>query len=289
MLNTELRSLDILVDLALREDLGDLGDITSLVTIPKSLQGEAVFVAREAGVLAGLDAARQVATRLDVTFGTQAKDGDTLQPGDMIAFFSGSMRAILMAERTALNFMQRLSGIATLTNQFVDLIAGTKAKIVDTRKTTPGWRRIEKYAVRVGGGTNHRVGLFDGILIKDNHLAALGEKGGDIWATLAQELQKARQNYPQIPIEIEVDSLEQLHHVWALQPNMVLLDNMKPDLLKQAVAERDAQAPKILLEASGGVNLQTVRAIAETGVDRISIGALTHSARSLDIALDYVG
>jgi nicotinate-nucleotide pyrophosphorylase (carboxylating) len=194
------------------------------------------------------------------------------------------MHAILAAERMALNFLQHLSGIASLTRRYVDAVAGLPVQILDTRKTTPGWRLLEKYAVRQGGGHNHRLGLFDGILIKDNHLEALhlGQEG------IGQAVQAARDKVGEsVTVEIEVDSLDQLDRALACGPDIVLLDNMGPELLREAVRRRNAVAPKVLLEASGGVTLAAIRDIAETGVDRISVGALTHSAPALDIALDY--
>jgi nicotinate-nucleotide pyrophosphorylase (carboxylating) len=213
------------------------------------------------------------------------KDGDRLAAGDRLAVISGPMRSLLAVERTALNFLQRLSGIATLTRRFVDAIAGLNCRLLDTRKTTPGWRLLEKYAVRMGGGVNHRMGLHDCVLIKDNHLAALGPKV----TAVAEAVRLARDQYgTSLPLEIEVDTLEQLDVALAARPDMVLLDNMSLHHLREAVRRRDAVAPGVLLEASGGVALTTVRDIAATGVDRISVGALTHSAVALDIGLDYL-
>jgi nicotinate-nucleotide pyrophosphorylase (carboxylating) len=278
--------LAVLIDFALTEDLGDDSDVTSRATIPDGLQGRAAFVARAPGVLAGLEAAERVCLRVDhkLQFNAQRQDGQRLAAGETIATIEGPMRSILMAERTALNFLQRLSGVATLTRQFVDAVAGLPVKILDTRKTTPGWRMLEKYAVRMGGGTNHRIGLFDMVLIKDNHLAALKPKE----TAIRQAVESARSEFPTLPVEVEVDSLEQLDQALAVRPDVVLLDNMRLDQMKEAVARRNAVAPEVKLEASGGVNLHTVRSIAETGVDRISVGALTHSAKALDIALDYL-
>jgi nicotinate-nucleotide pyrophosphorylase (carboxylating) len=282
MTPAELGCLNVLIDLALAEDLGDDGDVTSRATIPETLRGQAAFVARTAGVLAGLEAAERVCQRVDsrIEFNALRADGDRLTKGETIATIAGPMRSILTAERTALNFLQRLSGIATITRQFVDVVAGLPVQILDTRKTTPGWRLLEKYAVRAGGGANHRVGLFDMVLIKDNHLGALH---GDV----ARAIAAARMQFPKLPLEVEVDSLELLDKALAVRPDIVLLDNMSVDLMRAAVRRRHASAPDVKLEASGGVNLETVRAIAETGVDRISVGALTHSAKALDIALDY--
>ncbi len=274
-----------LANLALDEDLGTAGDRTSIATIPESFTAQAAFVARSPGVVAGLPAAAQVCALLDpaLVFRTSVQDGAFIERGTMLAVISGPTRSVLAAERTALNFLQRLSGVATLTRLFVDIIAGYSAKILDTRKTTPGWRLLEKYAVRMGGGENHRMGLYDGILIKDNHLAGIG---GDIRSAV-----QAARAYPGnegIPVEIEVDNLEQLEVALAVRPDIVLLDNMTTAQLTAAVALRDRVAVGMLLEASGGVNLATVREIAATGVERISVGAITHSAPALDIGLDYL-
>jgi nicotinate-nucleotide pyrophosphorylase (carboxylating) len=276
-----------LVELALAEDLGASGDRTTLALIPAEQFATAALVARGVGVVAGLPAVALVLERFgNLHLHPDTPDGSFVTSGRRIAVVSGPLRDILVAERTALNFLQRLSGIASLTRQYVDAVAGTQAKILDTRKTTPGWRLLEKYAVRMGGGTNHRVGLYDGILIKDNHIAGLGDPATAV--RRAVELARAFPGNAGLPVEVEVDSLDQLQQVLPARPEIVLLDNMPPDLLRQAVALRDATAPQTLLEASGGVNLTTVRGIAESGVDRISVGALTHSAPALDIALDYL-
>jgi nicotinate-nucleotide pyrophosphorylase (carboxylating) len=284
MTPAELGCLNVLIDLALAEDLGDDGDVTSQATIPEGLHGKAGFVARSPGVLAGPAAAERVFQRVDskVEFNASRAEGYRLAKSEIFATVEGPMRSILTAERTALNFLQRLSGVATLTRQFVDAVAGLPVKILDTRKTTPGWRMLEKYAVRTGGGTNHRVGLYDMLLIKDNHLAAMH---GDIERAIAA----ARTRFPKLPLEVEVDTLEMLDRALAARPDFILLDNMSLDQMREAVGRRNAKAPGIQLEASGGVTLQTVRGIAETGVERISVGALTHSARALDIALDFAG
>jgi nicotinate-nucleotide pyrophosphorylase (carboxylating) len=276
-----------LVELALAEDLGTVGDRTSAAVIPADLRGRAAFVARTPGVLAGLPAVRMVAAAVDPSLELEEvqHDGDVLAAGERIAILSGPMRSLLAVERTALNFLQRLSGVATLTRRFVDAVAGLKCQLLDTRKTTPGWRLLEKYAVRMGGGVNHRMGLHDGVLIKDNHLAALGSRPDAV----AEAVRLARGRYgSSLPLEIEVDTLEQLDVALAARPDMVLLDNMNLEQLREAVRRRDATAAGVLLEASGGVNLGTVRDIAATGVDRISVGALTHSAVALDIGLDYL-
>jgi nicotinate-nucleotide pyrophosphorylase (carboxylating) len=273
-----------LVELALAEDLGPAGDRTSESVIAASANGKAVFVARSGGVVAGLPAAELVAAAVspDLHVDSRIADGARVEPKTVLATVAGPLRALLVAERPALNFLQRLSGIATLTRRYVDAVAGTRAQILDTRKTTPGWRLLEKYAVRTGGGHNLRLGLFDGILIKDNHLAGLG---GDVKKVI--RLARSLPANAGLPVEVEVDSLDQLAVALAEKPEIVLLDNMGPDLLRKAVAMRDSNSPTTLLEASGGVTLDTVRPIAETGVDRISVGALTHSAPALDIALDY--
>lgn len=274
-----------LIDLALAEDLGTTGDRTSIATIPEATTSRAAFVARSPGVLAGLPAAELVCVAVDpaLRFEVAVPDGTYIERGLVLATVTGPLRSVLAAERTALNFLQRLSGVATLTGRFVDAVAGHPAKILDTRKTTPGWRLIEKYAVRCGGGHNHRIGLYDGILIKDNHLAGLR---GDV--RRAVEAARSHPGNAGLPVEVEVDTLDQLGAALAVRADIVLLDNMTLDELRTAVARRNAAAPGVLLEASGGVNLFTVRDIAATGVDRISVGGLTHSAPALDIGLDYL-
>ncbi|HKA07080.1 MAG TPA: carboxylating nicotinate-nucleotide diphosphorylase [Gemmataceae bacterium] len=290
MTPAETGYLNLLIDFALTEDLDDEGDVTSRATIPEGIPGRAAFVARSAGVLAGIEAAERVLKRVDpkVEFGPLRQDGYGLSNGETFALVEGPIRSILLAERTALNFLQRLSGIATLTREYVNAVAGLPIKILDTRKTTPGWRLLEKYAVRTGGGTNHRIGLYDMVLIKDNHLAAIRNAEGRTANEIKTAISLARERFPNLRVEVEVESLEQLDQALAARPDIVLLDNMSFDKMRDAVARRNSAAPKVQLEASGGVNLQTVRAIAETGVDRISVGALTHSAKALDIALDYV-
>jgi nicotinate-nucleotide pyrophosphorylase (carboxylating) len=279
-----------LVDLALREDLGPEGsvhgDITSRLTIPVSLPGAAVFVARQEGTIAGIGLAERVFRRLDdrVRFAALRQDGSTVSPGERLATVVGNMRSILAGERTALNFVQHLSGIASLTRRYVDAVAGLSTRILDTRKTIPGERMLAKYAVFCGGGGNHRLGLSDMVLIKDNHLAALRDVAHPIVAAVFQARAGAP---PGITVEVEVDTLEQLDEALRARADIVLLDNMPPEQMREAVRRRNDRAPGVLLEASGGINLQTVRAIAETGVNRISVGALTHSAPALDIGLDY--
>ena len=272
--------LDPIVRLALSEDLGRAGDLTTDATIPPDTQMVAHIRARMPGRLAGLDAATYALKLIDETtsFELQKYDGDAVEPGDTIGILRGQARSILIAERTMLNFMGRLSGIATLTSHFAEAIAHTKAKIVCTRKTTPGHRAVEKRAVRCGGGTSHRYGLDDAILIKDNHIAACGSIG--------DALKRAHAYAGHLRmIEIEVDSLDQLAEALLHKPHAVLLDNMEPDLLREAVSLIDGQC---LAEASGGITLKTVAAKAETGVDYISSGALTHSASNLDLGLDIL-
>ena len=270
-----------LVHLALAEDLGVFGDRTSRALIPPEQHGQAAFVARTTGVVAGLPAAAMVCEILKFT--PKIEDGVAVERGTVLATVAGSLRNILAAERTALNFLQRLSGIATITRRYIEAVIGYPAQILDTRKTTPGWRLLEKYAVRMGGGTNHRLGLHDGILIKDNHLAGLG---GDV--QLAVTMARSAAGNDHLPVEVEVDTLEQLKEALAARADIVLLDNMPPEMMRTAVELRNAIALETKLEASGGVSLATVRAIAATGVDRISVGALTHSAPALDISLDYL-
>jgi len=226
-----------------------------------------------------------VFAKLDPTIQWDARcnDGESVSAGLVIANVSGPLNSLMIGERTMLNFLTHLSGIATLTRKYVEAASGTRAKVLDTRKTLPGWRLLEKYAVRCGGGTNHRLGLYDGVLIKDNHLAAWTESG-----SIAEAVRTARsRSATGVSIEVEVDTLVQLEDALAGRPDIVLLDNMQIESLQQAVAIRNRIAPDILLEASGGVTLDTVNAIAKTGVERISIGALTHSAPGLDLAFDW--
>jgi len=283
----ETEACQRLATLAVEEDLDAAGDATSQILIAAERIGMAVLTARQAGVLAGLPAAELTFALVDPTLIMEIlrPDGSPVQAGDRLAVVSGRTRSILSGERTALNFVQHLSGIATQTRRYVDAIADLPVQILDTRKTTPGWRLLEKYAVRQGGGHNHRLGLYDGLLIKDNHLAALAGHDDPI----AEAIRLARAKHgTSLPLEIEVDTLAQLDAALKTQPDLVLLDNMAPSDLREAVRRRKEAAPGVLLEASGGVTLDTVRVVAESGVDRISIGALTHSAPALDIAVDYV-
>lgn len=271
--------LDPIVRLALAEDLGRAGDLTTDATIPFGTLMTCNIRARKSGRLSGLDAASYALALIDrdVILTCAKTDGDTLNPGDTIARVEGAARSILTAERVMLNFIGRLSGIATLTAQYVERTHGTKARIVCTRKTTPGHRAVEKRAVRCGGGTSHRYGLDDAILIKDNHIAACG---GSVEETLIRA--RAYAGHLRM-IEIEVDTLDQLQAALPFSPDAVLLDNMDHDTLRKAVALIDGRC---VAEASGGVNLDTVAGIAATGVDFISVGALTHSAINLDVGMD---
>jgi nicotinate-nucleotide pyrophosphorylase (carboxylating) len=280
------RDAETLIELALGEDLGDVGDLTGMATIPARAFGSALVVARARGVAAGLEVVAMIADRFEIgdRFEILAEDGSRVAPGTVAARVSGPMRSLLAMERTALNFLQRLSGIATLTASFVEKVAGSKAVILDTRKTTPGWRALEKYAVRCGGGRNHRFGLHDGILIKDNHLAWLDQSSDPIGEAVAASRAYAAAG---MIVEVEVDSLDQLDAALSCRPDIVLLDNFDVADLIESVARRDERAPSVLLEASGGVSLDSVAAIARTDVDRISIGALTHSAPALDFGLDF--
>ncbi len=267
---------------ALAEDIGS-GDVTTLATVSETARARAAMVARQALVAAGLDFAATALRELepDSQIERLVADGCRAEKGEILLRVTGPTRALLSAERVALNFVQRLSGVATLTAAFVDAVRGTKAKILDTRKTTPGWRRFEKYAVACGGGQNHRLGLFDMVLIKDNHLVALRHEPPN---PIEAAVRRARARYPELKIEVEADTLEQVEEAVTAGADIILLDNMSVEELRTAVLIVRGRA---LCEASGGVNLSTVRALAETGVDLISVGALTHSAPAMDIAMDF--
>src|SRR5439155_15536192 len=286
----ELREL---IQLAKREDLGS-GDITSRLLVEENQIGVGTLIQKEVGIPCGLPMVEMICRTYDERLRVEQIPGFHMEVIEgrfsdaretPLLRLRGPMRSLLSAERVILNFLQHLSGVATHTHRFVRRIAGTQARIFDTRKTVPGMRLLDKYAVRCGGGHNHRVGLFDGVLIKDNHLSALGHGRKEIRTAVeaARGLHGAA-----VPVEIEVDNLAELDEALRCGPDIVLLDNMPPEAMREAVRRRDAVAPRVLLEASGGVTLATVRAIAETGVDRVSVGALTHSAPALDIALDYL-
>lgn len=275
------REISDLIDSALAEDLG-MGDPTTDTLIAPTLTASAELVSRERGVLAGIDIASTVFTRVDpsLTVATLAADGARIAPGDKMLSVSGSIASILKAERTAVNFLQRLSGVATQTRRYVDAVKSYPAQIVDTRKTTPGLRKLEKYAITMGGGRNHRQNLADGILIKDNHIEALALQGLGIGDVVRKALAGASHT---IKVEIEVETLEQLEEVLDAGADLVLLDNMSVERMSEAVRIASGRA---ILEASGGITLDTVGRVAATGVDIISVGALTHSATALDFGLD---
>jgi len=286
--------LDDDIERALREDLGRRRhDVTSEALIDKQTTGQATLIAREPGVTCGIVLIREVVLHASAHLDTElhVSDGDAITTGAHLATFTGTLRDILRVERTVLNYLTHLSGIATLTRQYTDAIAGTGAVVCDTRKTLPGLRWLQKYAVKCGGGTTHRLGLHDAVLIKDNHIAHIPPD--ELAQRIAEAVERAHKKQvllkkprPLKFIMVEVDTLDQLERVLPAPIDFVLLDNMPPDVLRQAVEMRDKRAPKVKLEASGGITLETIRAVAESGVDRISVGALTHSAASLDIGLD---
>ena len=274
MLN--LRSLDSLIELAFEEDIG-IGDITTDATVPPSRRAVGILLAKSDGIVAGLPIAERVFEKLDptLTFRTLVNEGDVVVANTPIAEVQGSAKTILIGERTALNFLQRLSGVATLTAQFVEAVADYDAKIVDTRKTAAGWRAAQKYAVRVGGAQNHRFGLYDGVLIKDNHIVAAGG--------VRNAVERARQVAPHTAkIEVEVETVEQVDEALEAGADILLLDNMPPGIMQRVVQEVGDRA---VTEASGGITLDKVKTVAATGVDLISVGALTHSAMPMDISL----
>jgi nicotinate-nucleotide pyrophosphorylase (carboxylating) len=284
-----------IVRLAVREDLDRHQDWTTVALVDPDTKGRAVMVARQLGVIAGLRAVPVIIDEMHaaIDFRPCANDGDHVAAGAVVAELFGSARDMLTCERPILNVVGRLSGISTLTSEFVKRVDGTAARMYDTRKTIPGWRRLEKYAVRCGGGRNHRTGLFDAILIKDNHLAVAAAEG----LSPADAVRRAREFADHLPpdravsrllIEVEIERFEQLDDVLRADPDIILLDNMRHEELRAAVARRNDLAPRVELEASGGVSLETVRELALTGVERISAGGLTHTVRWLDVALDWV-
>lgn len=287
-----LGSLDRLLAIARDEDIGAAGDVTTRSIIDPRTPGHARLVAREAGVVSGLAATDAIARSFEIALSIDAdvEDGGACAAGQTIARVDASLSDILLVERTLLNLVGRMSGIATTTRRYVDLVQGTNARICATRKTTPGLRHLEKYAVRCGGGWLHRIGLYDAVLYKDNHVATVPE--GGLADALAPAIRAVRAKASPAFVEVEVDTIPQLRDVLRLEDGLVdtvLLDNMTTPEVRDAVAIRDEIAPAVLLEASGGVNEATVREIAETGVERISVGALTHSAVSLDLGLDVTG
>ena len=270
-----------IVSTALGEDLAS-GDVTTESLVPFALEGKASILVKRDGVLAGIDVAKEVFRQVDhrLRFRALGKDGAKVRKGDVVATVEGKVASILKAERTALNFLQHLSGIATETARYVDAVSGTKAVITDTRKTIPGLRLLEKYAVRAGGGRNHRLNLGDGVLIKDNHLAVLRSYG----VRLGEAVKKARQRAPRaMKVEVEVESVKQAREALSAGADIIMLDNMKVKGMRKVV---ELVRGRALLEASGGITLDKVRSVAETGVNLISVGALTHSAKALDISLE---
>lgn len=271
----ELQQIKPLIELAITEDVAD-GDKTSLAIIPADCAAEAIMTAKADGIIAGLPVAEMVFHRVDpsIRFKTEHEDGDAVDKSDIVAWIEGTGPSLLTAERLALNFLQRLSGIATLTHRYVEKVSGTGTRILDTRKTMPGHRLLDKYAVKVGGGVNHRMGLYDMIMIKDNHI--------DVAGSIAEAVTRARQRYPDVPLEVEARNLNDVQEALKLKVDQIMLDNMPLAMMREAVRIAGGQIP---LEASGKVNLNTVRAIAETGVDFISVGALTHSVPAFDISM----
>ena len=278
MRKSEFQKIQKIVKIALEEDLGS-GDITSNLTIPEKQKGEGFIVAREKGLIAGLEVVKSVFKQVDpgLMFKPLVSDGDKVRPGQRVALIRGKVKSILAGERTALNFLQRLSGIATLTGEFVGKIRGTRAKILDTRKTTPGLRLLEKYAVKKGGGKNHRQGLYDMILIKDNHIKAAG--------SISAAIGKALRNKKGLKIEVETRNFGEVKEALNFKIDRIMLDNFKPEDLRRAVRLIRSKNKKVEIEASGRVNLKNIRKIALSGVDYISVGALTHSAKALDFSL----
>ena len=271
-----MHSVDELIELALKEDIG-YGDITTDAVVSPGLEGTGDVIAKDDFILAGLDVARKVFDHLDpcLLFSSAFRDGDRVKDGLIVFSVRGKLASILKGERTALNFIQRLSGIATLTRTYVNRLKGVNVRIVDTRKTTPGWRILEKYAVKIGGGSNHRMGLYDGVLIKDNHIAACGG--------IRKAVDAARKRiHHLVKIEVEVTDMNELSDALSAGADVIMLDNMEYEQIRQAVREIDSRA---LVEVSGGVNLENIDLLAEAGVDLISVGALTHSAKSVDMSM----
>ena len=284
-----------IVRLAVREDLDRFCDWTTVSLVPADAQAEAGIVSRDSGIISGLAVLKTAIDEMNANIRVELhlQDGMQVSPGDVVATLTGSARDMLTTERILLNLTGRLSGIATLTHQYAQQIRNTHAQVYDTRKTTPGWRRLEKYAVRTGGGKNHRVGLFAAVMIKDNHLALSEDHGLTPHAAVVRTrnfLENASKENPLLAdmiVEVEVDSFEQFQEVLPANPDIVLLDNMDCETLSKCVAWRNEHAADVELEASGGVTLQTILSIAETGVERISVGALTHSAVNFDVGLDW--
>ncbi len=276
------RRIDLLIALALEEDLQQRGDVTTKSVIGENLRVKAVFLAKEDCVCAGLPVAKRIMKEVDpeIEWNDLVEEGTFCPKGTILAEIAGKATSILTAERTALNFLQRLSGVATASKKYQDAAAGTKAIILDTRKTTPGWRNLEKYAVAVGGASNHRIGLYDRVMIKDNHRELAGLEGKD---GILRSVERARKMYPDLEVEVEIDSLDSLDEALESGAEYILLDNMSDELMAEAVKRTNGRAK---LEASGNMKLERVPSAAATGVDFISVGALTHSVKSADISLD---
>lgn len=276
------RRIDLLIALALEEDLQQRGDVTTKSVIGENLRVKAVFLAKEDCVCAGLPVAKRIMKEVDpeIEWNDLVEEGTFCPKGTILAEIAGKATSILTAERTALNFLQRLSGVATASKKYQDAAAGTKAIILDTRKTTPGWRNLEKYAVAVGGASNHRIGLYDRVMIKDNHRELAGLEGKD---GILRSVERARKMYPDLEVEVEIDSLDSLDEALESGAEYILLDNMSDELMAEAVKRTNGRAK---LEASGNMKLERIPSAAATGVDFISVGALTHSVKSADISLD---
>ena len=277
--------IDKLIDLALTEDLKGVGDTTSLSVIPKDLDAVAILKVKEPCIVSGLEVAKKVFMKVDPNLNFEAKvsDGDTLETYTVIAEISGNAQSLLTAERTALNFLQRLAGISTITSEYVKALGDSKTKILDTRKTTPGWRSLEKYAVAAGGGTNHRMGLYDRVMIKDNHreLAGIQGEGG-----ITRSVKLSREMFPDLEVEVEADSFEEVIEASKIGADYILLDNMTNEEMKKVVEALKGTTSK--LEASGGITIERIPSIAQIGVDFISVGALTHSVKSADISMEII-
>lgn len=290
-MRTKDQGIEKLIELALREDLGK-GDVTSEALIDENLKGKGIIKALEDGVLAGIEIARLVFKRIDpeIVFKPLVKDGEKIRNKSKVAQIEGKVKSILAGERTALNFLQRLSGIATFTSKFVQEVKGTKTKILDTRKTTPGFRALEKYAVKMGRGENHRMGLYDRILIKDNHIRACGGVGTAIRKvkkSLKNETFVSRFDLKNLKVEVEAKNIKEVKEAIQSEADWIMLDNMSSSQIKEGVRMIRSNRRKIKIEVSGRVNLNNVKKIARLGVDYISVGALTHSAKALDLSLEF--
>ena len=282
VLEIDYNRLDILIDLAIEEDLLDIGDTTSKSVIPDNVQAIATFKVKEDCVIAGLPVAQRVFSKIDadIQFTLSVREGDFLKNGTVFAEMRGNAQSLLTAERTALNFMQRLSGVATASKNYSDATGNSKTVVLDTRKTTPGWRNLEKYAVAIGGATNHRMGLYDRVMIKDNHRELAGLEGAN---SITRSVERARAMYPDLEVEVEADTLEEVAEAIKANADYILLDNMSNEQMVEAVSMNNGSSK---LEASGGITLERIPSISKIGVDFISVGALTHSVTSSDISME---